>query len=149
MALSMAACAETKTGKQNTFVPTEANTKATADEATGTYDEDGYLKVDVAPNPDYTVVLQEKLKAFLYDTYDGFLNTQKDNNHQYFAEGFSLFRNDRCFRAIEFSNAGFSYSILPVPKYDEAQAEHITIMGISSRFTESRVTARIPIARYL
>ena len=76
-----------------------------------------------------TVSLQEKLKNWVYDTDNGLLVTQKDNNHQYFGNGFALFWNDRCHQAINYAATNVSYGILPIAKYDEAQESYVTIMG--------------------
>ena len=76
-----------------------------------------------------TVDLQTKLKNFLYNSDDGFNTTQKENNHEYFAQGLSLFWNDRCHRAIDFTDAGRDFGILPIAKYDADQAEYISIMS--------------------
>lgn len=76
-----------------------------------------------------TVALQEKLKNWVYDTDNGLLVTQKDDNHQYFGNGFALFWNDRCHQAIYYAGTNVSYGILPIAKYDETQESYITIMG--------------------
>ena len=76
-----------------------------------------------------TVNLQEKIKSFIYDTNDGFLTTDKANNHLFFGEGLSLFWNDRCHRAILYTADNVSYGILPIPKYNEEQEGHITLLG--------------------
>jgi hypothetical protein len=76
-----------------------------------------------------TVNLQTKLQNFLYSTDGGFNTKQKDNNHEYFAQGLSLFWNDRCHRAIDFTEAGREFGILPIAKYDADQTEYISIMS--------------------
>ena len=76
-----------------------------------------------------TVDLQTKLKDFLYNTDDGFNTKQKDNNHEYFAQGLSLFWNDRCHRAIDFTDAGRDFGILPIAKYNADQTDYISIMS--------------------
>ena len=76
-----------------------------------------------------TVNLQTKLKNFLYNSDDGFNTTQKDNNHEYFAQGLSLFWNDRCHRAIDFTEAGREFGILPIAKYNADQTDYISIMS--------------------
>lgn len=76
-----------------------------------------------------TVNLQEKIKSFIYDTNDGFLTTDKANNQTYFGQGLSLFWNDRCHRAILYTAENVSFGILPIPKYNEDQAQHVTLLG--------------------
>lgn len=76
-----------------------------------------------------TVNLQEKIKAFVYDTNDGFLTKDKTNNHLFFGQGLSLFWNDRCHRAILYTGEGISFGVLPVPKYDEQQESYVTLLG--------------------
>ncbi len=76
-----------------------------------------------------TVNLQEKIKSFVYDTNDGFLTQDKTNNHQFFGQGLSLFWNDRCHRAIQYTESGVSFGVLPIPKYDEQQESYVTLLG--------------------
>ena len=76
-----------------------------------------------------TVNLQEKIKSFVYDTNDGFLTQDKANNHLFFAEGLSLFWNDRCHRAILYTAENVSYGVLPIPKYNEDQENYVTLLG--------------------
>ena len=76
-----------------------------------------------------TVNLQEKIKSFVYDTNDGFLTQDKANNHLFFDQGLSLFWNDRCHRAILYTEGGVSFGVLPIPKYDEQQESYITLLG--------------------
>ena len=76
-----------------------------------------------------TFNLQQKLKAFLENTDDGIHHTVKTDNHQYFGQELALFMPDRCHRAIAFSETNVDFGVLPVPKYDVAQENYITIMG--------------------
>jgi hypothetical protein len=76
-----------------------------------------------------TYQLQQKLKNFFEKTDDGIHHTIKADNHKYFGEGLALFIPERCHRAIPYSEAGVDFGVLPVPKYDEAQQDYITIMG--------------------
>ncbi len=76
-----------------------------------------------------TFNLQQKLKAFLENTDDGIHHTVKTDPHQYFGQELALFMPERCHRAIAFSESGVDFGVLPVPKYDAAQAGYITIMG--------------------
>ena len=76
-----------------------------------------------------TVNLQEKIKAFVYDTNDGFLTKDKANNHLFFGDGLSLFWNDRCHRAILYTEGDVSFGVLPIPKYNEEQNSYVTLLG--------------------
>lgn len=76
-----------------------------------------------------TVNLQEKIKSFVYDTNDGFLTKDKENNHLNFAQGLSLFWNDSCHRAILYTESGVSFGIVPIAKYNEEQESHVTLLG--------------------
>lgn len=76
-----------------------------------------------------TLGLQEKVRNFFMNTSDGYLLTVNSSVHQYFSQGLSLFWNDRCRQAITFSDKDISYGIIPVPKYDEAQKNHVTVIG--------------------
>ena len=76
-----------------------------------------------------TYLLQQKLKNFFEKTDDGIHHTIKDEQHKYFGEELALFMPERCHRAIAFSETAVDFGVLPVPKYDEAQEDYITIMG--------------------
>lgn len=76
-----------------------------------------------------TYSLQQKLKTFLGTSNDGIHVTVKEDNHKYFGDGVALFVPERCHRAIEYSDGDVDFGVLPIPKYDEDQAEYITIMG--------------------
>ena len=76
-----------------------------------------------------TYLLQQKLKNFFEKTDDGIHHTIKDEQHKYFGEELALFMPERCHRAIAFSETTVDFGVLPVPKYDEAQEDYITIMG--------------------
>ena len=53
----------------------------------------------------------------------------RSNNHLFFDQGLSLFWNDRCHRAILYTEGGVSFGVLPIPKYDEQQESYITLLG--------------------
>ena len=74
-----------------------------------------------------TLNLQEKIQHLLNDTPDGFLLSK--SSASYFANGLSLFWNDRCHTAITLSGAKLNYGIVPVAKYDEAQEQHTTAVA--------------------
>lgn len=76
-----------------------------------------------------TVDLQAKIKDFVFDNQGGLAVTDKNQVHQYFANGLSLFWNDRCCRAVDFAATSLNYGIVPVAKYNEAQESYVTIMG--------------------
>ena len=91
------------------------------------------LQNDVKFSDDFlgekTVNLQSKISDFVYNNQGGLLVTDKNDAPTYFGNGFSLFWNDRCCRAIDYAGKTLSYGILPIAKYDEAQQSHVTIMG--------------------
>jgi len=74
-----------------------------------------------------TLNLQEKIHHLLNDTQDGFLLSK--STASYFVSGASLFWNDRCRQAIASSSADINYGIVPIAKYDEAQAQYATAMA--------------------
>lgn len=74
-----------------------------------------------------TLTLQEKIHHLLNDTPDGFLLSKSSSS--YFANGLSLFWNDRCRTAITLSGSNMNYGIVPIAKYDEVQEQYATAIG--------------------
>lgn len=76
-----------------------------------------------------TVNLQARIKDFVFNNDGGLLVTDKNEVYMHFANGLSLFWNDRCERAMVYAGTDLSYGVLPIAKYDQAQDNHITLLG--------------------
>ena len=91
-------------------------------------DANGNLQLSDTFGSERTVKSLEMLTNFLYNTDDG-LYTEDSMNRE-FNNGNVLFISDRCRISITmFDNLELSYSVVPFPKFDEAQENYVTCMG--------------------
>ncbi|MBQ9079966.1 MAG: extracellular solute-binding protein [Clostridia bacterium] len=96
-------------------------------------DANGELRV----SPDYTsekaINLAEKLAAW-FGTSDCYTENNNKNTYTIFADGNSLFAQNRIYIADSAHDSGlnsadFKYGVVPVPMYDENQDEYYTTVG--------------------
>ncbi len=89
-------------------------------------DSNDQLIISPSFNSEKTIKLLEDVCSFMWDGQDGYHGATGD----LFEEGNTLFTMDRAYMAMNRKDTiNFEYGVVPVPKFDEAQADYVTCLG--------------------
>lgn len=96
-------------------------------------DSSGYMAVSPDYGSEKSINLADKLTAW-FNTGVCYTNNNNTEVCKIFAEGNSLFTQNRIYIADNqhtcgLNNADFKYSVVPLPKYDDAQTGYFTTVG--------------------
>lgn len=105
--------------------------------------KDGDDKLVLSPsfNSEKTLKLLEDITSFMYNTDDAY----HGSTGALFSKGNTLFTMDRSYMALlRKDELTFEYGIIPVPKYDEEQADYVTCVGFPYTMYEISIATKNP-----